>query len=229
VTPVFTPTFFRKSLPPERSRSASCIVVHMKLYSDFATRRTAQVVTDLIAILSIAVAIWLGIMVFQVIKAFSSLGADLENAGAGFRETMVSVGETLGGVPLIGGGIRAPFDQASGAGQALEAAGQSAQVAVGQLAVGAGIAVALLPIVLILAVWFLPRLRFTRRATSAHRLVKSGAPDELLALRALTTRKMTKLIAISPDVVGAWRDRDPRVVRQLAALELRAAGVRLRR
>lgn len=199
----------------------------MKVYSDFAARRTSQIVADSIAIAAIAVAIWLGATVFQLIKAFSRLGTDIENAGAGFRETMVQVGETLGGVPLIGGGIRVPFDEASGAGEALESAGQSAQIAVHQLAVGAGLATALLPILLILAVWLLPRIRFIRRATAAQRLVETGAPTELLALRALGNRPVVELLKVDADVVGSWRRGDPRIVRELAALELKAAGVRL--
>jgi len=199
----------------------------MKVYSDFTARRTSQIVADSIAIVAIAVATWLGVTVYHLIKAFSRLGSDIENAGAGFRETMVQVGETLGGVPLIGGGIRVPFDEASGAGEALESAGQSAQVAVHQLAVGTGLATALLPILLILAVWLLPRIRFIRRASAASRLVKAGAPTELLAFRALSNRPVVDLQELDDDVVAAWRRGDARVVRQLAALELKAAGVRL--
>jgi len=199
----------------------------MKVYSDFTARRTSQIVADSIAIVAIAVAIWLGVTVYHLIKAFSRLGSDIENAGAGFRETMVQVGETLGGVPLIGGGIRVPFDEASGAGEALESAGQSAQVAVHQLAVGTGLATALLPILLILAVWLLPRIRFIRRASAASRLVKAGPPTELLAFRALSNRPVVDLQEVDADVVAAWRRGDARVVRQLAALELKAAGVRL--
>jgi hypothetical protein len=47
------------------------------------------------------------------------------------------VGNTRGGIPLIGGGIGSPFEGASAAGSALEAAGQSQQMAVNQS--GAGI------------------------------------------------------------------------------------------
>lgn len=199
----------------------------MKVYSDFTARRTSQIVADSIAIVGIVVASWIGVTVFQLIKTFSRLGSDIENAGAGFRETMVQVGETLGGVPLIGGGIRVPFDEASGAGGALESAGQSAQVAVHQLAVGAGLTVALVPILLILAVWLVPRIRFIRRASAAQRLVKAGAPRELLALRALTNRPVVDLQALDNDVVGSWRRGDARIIRELAALELKADGVRL--
>lgn len=199
----------------------------MKLYSDFAAARTRQIVADVIAIVTITVLAWLGSVVFTLINAFSQWGADIENAGAGFRDTMVEVGETLGGVPLIGGGIRAPFDQASGAGEALESAGQGAQAAVHQFAVVAGVTTALLPTLLIVLIWLLPRLRFARRATAAQRLVDAGAPTELLAFRALANRAVVDLERIDANVVAAWRDGDKRVTRQLAALELRASGVRL--
>jgi hypothetical protein len=199
----------------------------MKVYSDFSARRTVQITADVIALVAITIFIWLGVTVFQLIAAFASLGADLENAGSGFRETMVDVGETLGAVPLIGSGIRGPFDQASGAGETLESVGQSAQVAVHQVAVGAGLATALVPILFVLVVWFLPRLRFIRRASAAQRLVNAGAPRELLALRALTHRSVAAVQSVDSDALAAWRRGDARIVRELAALELRAAGVRL--
>lgn len=199
----------------------------MKPYSDFSARRTRQIIADVCALLSIGVFIWLGVIVFQIIDGLSRLAIELQNAGAGFKETMTEVGETLGGIPIIGGGIRVPFDGASGAGGALENAGQSAQATVHQVATSAGLATALLPIAIVLVVWLIPRLRFARRAAAAEALVKAGAPLELLALRALSGRRVTHLLEIDRDAVGAWRRGDARVTRELAALELRAAGVRL--
>ncbi|MBN9240840.1 MAG: hypothetical protein BGO97_14100 [Micrococcales bacterium 70-64] len=199
----------------------------MKLYSDFGPRRTRQIVGDVLALAAIAAWVWLGITVYQLVENLSAFGVQMEQAGAGFKETMTEVGETLGGVPLIGSGIRAPFDGASGAGGALEAAGQSQQVAVNQLATGLGIGIAALPIVMILVLWLVPRIRFVRRAGRASAIVKSGAGIDLLALRALATQKISALSAVDPDAMAAWRRGDDAVMRKLAQLELKSSGVRL--
>lgn len=200
----------------------------MKLYSDFGPRRTRQIIGDLLALAAIAAWVWLGIAVFQLVMNLSTFGRQMEDAGAGFRKTMTEVGENLGGVPIIGGGIRIPFDGASDAGGALEAAGQSQQVAVSQLATGLGLGIAALPILTILVIWLVPRLRFARKAGRARAIVNSDVGVDLLALRALATQKISALTKVSPDAMAAWRRGDEPVMRALAQLELRASGVRMR-
>ena len=200
----------------------------MKLYSDFAPRRTRQIVADILALVAIGAWVWLGITVFQLVENLSVFGKQMEEAGAGFKDTMTEVGNTLGVVPVIGGGIRAPFDGASGAGAALEAAGQSQQVAVSQLATGLGIGIAAVPILTILLLWLIPRIRFARRAGRAQAIVNTGAGIDLLALRALASQKISALTRVDAEPMAAWRRGDETVMRQLAQLELRASGVRLR-
>ena len=199
----------------------------MKLYSDFGPRRSRQIVADVTALALIGAWVWLGITVYSLIENLSVYGVQMEDAGAGFRETMTQVGETLGGIPLIGGGIRTPFDGASEAGGALKAAGQSQQVAINQLATVLGIGIAALPILTILLLWLLPRLRFAQRASRAQKLVKSGAGVDLLALRALASQNISALAAVDPDAMAAWRRGDDQVMRKLAALELKSSGVRM--
>ena len=199
----------------------------MKLYSDFGPRRSRQIVADVTALALIGAWVWLGITVYSLIENLAVYGVQMEDAGAGFRETMTQVGETLGGIPLIGGGIRTPFDGASEAGGALEAAGQSQQVAINQLATVLGIGIAALPILTILLLWLLPRLRFAQRASRAQKLVKSGAGVDLLALRALASQNISALAAVDPDAMAAWRRGDDQVKRKLAALELKSSGVRM--
>lgn len=199
----------------------------MKLYSDFAPRRTRQIIGDLLALAFIAAWVWLGVTVYQLVNALAVYGQQMEDAGAGFKETMTEVGETLGGIPLIGPGIRVPFDGASGAGGALEQAGQSQQEAVNQLALTLGIGIAALPIIMILVLWLIPRVRFVRRAGRAKALVSAGAGIDLLALRALANQKLTTITTVDADAMAAWRRGDDVVMRKLAALELKASGVRL--
>lgn len=199
----------------------------MRLYSDYPGRRTRQITTDIVALVFIAAWVWLGIVVYGLVENLSDFGAQMEDAGAGFRDTMTEAGETLGSVPLIGSGIRTPFDNASGAGLALEQAGQSQQVAVNQLATGLGIGIAALPILTILLLWLVPRIRFARKSGDARRLVSSGIGIDLLALRALATQKITTLREVDPDPMAAWRRGDQEVLRRLARLELQSSGVRL--
>jgi hypothetical protein len=199
----------------------------MKFYSDFAAHRSRQIAVDVFAIAFMAAWIWLGVFVHSLVIGLTDFGVQMERAGAGFRETMTDVGENLGGVPLIGGGIRGPFDSASDAGATLEAAGASQQVAVQNLALGLGAGIAVLPVLAILVLWLVPRLRFARRAATARRLVSAGAGVDLLALRALTSQRLTTLGAIDADPMAAWRRGDEAVMRSLAALELKSSGVRL--
>ena len=163
-----------------------------------------------------------------LVLGLAGLGTQLQQAGAGFRDTMTEVGRTLGGIPLIGGGIRAPFDGASQAGQALETAGRDQQEAVLQLALGLGIGLPAIPILMILVLWLVPRVGFVRRAGRARAAAATPAGDDLLALRALATARLPAIAAVSPDALEAWRRGDRDVVARLAALELRAAGVRPR-
>lgn len=200
----------------------------MKIYSDFAGRRTRQIIADVAALAGIALWVWFGATVFAVVNQLAVFGQQMEAAGAGFEGAMSEVGETLGGIPLIGPGIRVPFDGASGAGGMLEAAGQAQQEGVFALALTLGIGSAALPVVTILLVWLVPRILFVRRATRAKQVVAAPAGMDLLALRALTGQRLSAITRIDADALGAWRRGDEEVVRRLAQLELKSSGVRLR-
>jgi hypothetical protein len=199
----------------------------VKLYSDFGSRRAWQIFFDLTCLLLIAAWIWFGVTVYQLIDELAVFGEHMENAGADFSDNMTQVGETLEDVPLIGAGIRAPFDGASDAGRALEDAGQSQQDAIHQLALTLGIGIAVLPILMILGLWLLTRFRFARRAGRAKALLRGGVGVDLLALRALANQRITTLAEVDADAMGAWRRGDEAVMRKLAAIELESSGIRL--
>jgi hypothetical protein len=200
----------------------------MKIYSDFAGRRTRQIIADVLALAAIALWVWFGYTVFTLVNGLAVFGVQMEDAGAGFEQTMKEVGETLGGIPLIGPGIRLPFDGASAAGSTLADAGQAQQDAVLQLALTLGIGTALLPTLMILIVWLVPRILFIRRAGRVTAIVTADAGMDLLALRALTTQKLSAITKVDADALGAWRRGEKDVVRRLAQLELRSSGVKLR-
>lgn len=198
----------------------------MQLYADHGPRRARQLTGDILAIVFIGIWIMVGVFVYQAIAAFTQLGIQMQDAGAGLKSTMVELGDTLGAVPLIGAGIRVPFDGASDAGAALEDAGQNQQDSVLATAGAVGVFVAVVPIILILLLWLLPRIRFSRRATEAKILLRTPGGADLLALRALSSRKFTELIEVSPDAASQWRAGEQGTVARLAQLQLRSLGVR---
>ena len=75
----------------------------------------------------------------------------------------------------------------------------------------------------------IPRLRRASSAGELSKLVRSGAPLDLIALRGLMTLPIDVVAAQHPDPAGAWRRGDPEVVRRLAELQLQRFGVALRR
>lgn len=199
----------------------------MSLYSDFAPRRTAQIVADVVAIIVVVFSIALGVAVYNAIAVLGGVWAQLEASGDGFEQTMGEIGDTLGDIPLIGGGIRGPFDTASGAGGSLADAGRTGREAVETLATLAGWGVALLPIAIVLLIWLWPRVRFIRRAAGTRAILRLADGRALLALRALDDASASDLAAISDRPVRAWQAGDDVVINRLAALEAREAGVRL--
>lgn len=198
----------------------------MQLYADQPARRMRQIIADLISLGFIVVWIALGVWVYQLIAAFQQLGVQMQEAGAGFESTMTELGDTLGSVPLIGSGIRAPFDGASEAGAALESAGQSQQASVETAAAAVGLFIGIVPVMLILLVWLLPRIRFVVRANEGKRLLATPGGADLLALRALTTLNMTELARVSEAPASEWRAGNSATVARLAQLQLAELGLR---
>jgi hypothetical protein len=200
----------------------------MKPYSDYLPHRLRQIACDLSALGLIALWVWVGRWVYEQVVTLTEWGVRMEDSGAGFRRTMDDAGDSLGSVPLIGDGIRAPFDAASSAGADLEAAGQAQQEAFTALATGLGIAVAAGPILGILALWLVPRVIASIRAASARKWVATGAGMDLFAARALLRQRPRRLLKAHPDPAGGWRRQEPEAIAVLAALELKSLGVRPR-
>ncbi|UYN84180.1 MAG: hypothetical protein KIT89_02945 [Microcella sp.] len=198
----------------------------MSLYSDYSAARTRQIIADLIGLVSVAIVITIGVLVTTTIRAFAAFGRDLETAGLDFQTGLTDAAEALGDVPLIGDGIRGPFDLAADAGAAVADAGRSQQALVETVAIGTGATITIVPLLLIALVWLVPRIRFARRSTELRTLIDRGMSADTLAVRALGRASLRDLAAVHPDPAAAWRDRDVDVVRALAAIELRRAGIK---
>jgi hypothetical protein len=197
----------------------------VKLYADPLPRRSLQVVGDLGLVLWVVVCIWLGRVVHEAVMGLAAPGRRLESAGTSLAERLRDAGSTVGGIPYVGDDVERPFEGAGSSADQLAAAGRSQVEAVETLAFWLALAVVLVPVVIALAVHLPPRIRFVRRATAGQALVDSGADLDLFALRAMAHQPLHVLARVSPDPAGAWRDRDPDVVRRLAVLELRDVGL----
>lgn len=198
----------------------------MKLYSDYPARRLRQITADVVALALITVSVCVGVYVHSLVMDLATFGVQVEAAGEGFSETLTDVGDKVAVVPFLGGGVQSLFNDASDAGTNLADAGRSGQEAIRNLAVGLGSAIAVLPVLTILALWLLPRIRFVRRAGAAQKLLTNAGSLDLLALRALTSQKLSSLNAISPAVADDWRRADTATILSLAALELKSSGIR---
>ncbi len=198
----------------------------MKLYSDYPVARTAQIVSDVVAAVAVVMSIVVGGTVYATVVAFADFGRQLEGSGNDFTSTMADAADRLGDVPLIGDGVRSPFDQASRAGTALAEAGRSQQDLVQAAAVLLAVLVTVIPILFVMRYWLVRRVRFARTAREAADLARTDAGLDLLALRALADSSAKTLLSAHPSPVESWRRGDASAIRSLADLALRDAGVR---
>lgn len=202
----------------------------MKLYADHPARRTNQVLSDALVAGWVLLWIWAGKQLYDLIVALAVPGEKAEAAGRDLQGSLGEAGKNIGDIPLAGDQLRKPLDGAAAAGAELADAAQAYQDTVHDLALLAGLLIALGPILVVLSVWLPRRLAWIKDASAATRLLRShpGARD-LLALRALAARPLAELLGSSrepADLIAAWRSGDSEVVERLAAIELAALGLR---
>ncbi len=198
-----------------------------KLYADTPLRRFWQVTRDLLLVLWVAAWVWVGDTVHDGTMALAAPGRQVDRSATAMADGLTEAGETLGDIPLVGGGVATPFEKAASASSSLAGAGRDSVEAVERLALVLGVTMALIPILVVLAFYLPGRIRFVREATAGARFVDATEDLDLFALRALAHQPMYVLARIDDDPAGAWRRREPGVVRALAELELRDSGLRL--
>lgn len=201
----------------------------MKLYADSQVRRTRQVAGDVLLVLWAVLWVWLGNAVHDATLALAVPGEKIQAAGGDLADRLREAGSAVGSIPLVGDQASAPFEGAGRAADQMVAAGAAQVEAVQHLAWWLGVLVAAAPILVLAAVYVPLRWRFVRRATASRRFVDAGGDPstglDLFALRAMALQPLDRLARVSPDPVRAWRDGDRDVVRALALLELRDAGL----
>jgi hypothetical protein len=197
----------------------------MKVYADGSVRRTRQMLGDVLLVLWVVLWLKLAYVVHDATLALATPGRKIEAAGGGLAARLRDAGSAVGDVPLVGDKVRSPFDGAGRAADQIADAGASQVQAVQHLAYWLGITVGALPILLVVLVYLPLRWKFVREASAGQRFIDASADLDLFALRAMSHQPMHRLARISSDPVRAWRDGDADVVRALAVLELKDAGL----
>ena len=198
----------------------------MKLYADTPTRRARQLVADVLILLWVGFWVYAGRQVHDLVTALRSPADSITSAGQSVSDALTGAGEQAQEIPFVGDQLRTWLTQAAGSGTTLQEAGTSMGESVDQLALALGLATALGPIAIVVAVWLYLRISFVRAATDAQRFIDAGEDLDLFALRAMARQPMRALAKISDDPAGAWRRQDRDVIRRLAVLELKDQGLR---
>jgi hypothetical protein len=197
----------------------------MTWYSEIPARRTRQIAGDIWLVAWSALWIWAALRLYDLVMNLAAPGLAVSGSATDLADRFDDAGSALGGVPLVGGALQAPFDGMGSAAVAIADAGQASADAVGLLARFLAVALAVLGIASWAMVWVPIRIAFIRRATAARRFLDSTEDLDLFALRAMARQPLHLLARISDDPAGAWRRGDQAVIAELASLELRAEGL----
>lgn len=196
-------------------------------YAQAPRRRALQIVGDLLLLAWLYLWVRAGQAVNEATLALAEPGRRLDAGASDVATSLAEAGGTAARVPLVGDELQGPFVSAGEAATAIADAGRRQVEVVGDLALLLGLVVTAIPVLIALLGYVPLRVRFARRAGVARRFVDADADLELFALRAMANQPMHRLARVSDDPVAAWRSGDRAVVRALATLELRDAGLRL--
>lgn len=196
----------------------------MRLYAAAPARAARQVLGDLLLLAWVAGWAWAGQQARAAVDLLGTPGRETASAADDLAGRFHDVEGRIDDLPAVGDDLAAPFQGAAQAAESLAAAGRAQAETVTDVALLAGLAVFLVPVLLVAVLYVPLRVRFVRRASAGRRL--AAADPALLALRALVNRPPRDLLRITPDPATAWRTGDPDTIRALADLELRSLGLR---
>ena len=195
-------------------------------YATTPVRLLWQLISDIAIAAWTVVWVLVGMAVHAAVSTIAEVGRQVNTGAIGVADNLNSAGDNADDFPLVGDALAKPLRAASEAALDIAGAGQSLDDTASWLAWVLALAVASPPILAVAMPWLFLRLRFFRRKWTAVTLARTPAGEQLLALRALANRPLAKLVSVDDDPVGAWRSQDAIAIRGLAALELRAAGIR---
>ena len=203
----------------------------MKFWSEVPTARTRELMAD--------VATWSWVSLWAVVASrlhatlagFAEVGRAVGRGGANIQAAGDQVGDSLGGLPLVGEQVRGLTRSAFGAaGEPFVLVGNQLEQLLLMIAALLGVlvlAVALIPWLSRYVPWRARRLFELRTAHRAIRLAPRGVPEatvlQLLASRALHRLTYGELLEHTPDPIGDFvAGRYDR----LARAELESIGLR---
>lgn len=197
----------------------------MRFYARPSWRLFWQVAADLFVV-AWAIGWWfVGRLVDGTIRALAEPARQTARVTSDLRGQLEEAARQAGGVPVVGDGLRQPFDGMAGNLDGIIASANAQVAGLEQTALLLGWLLFLVPVALMVALWLPRRLRFAARARATLDLLQESDGTDLLALRALATQPLTELRAISATPARAWRNADASVIERLAELELVRSGV----
>lgn len=197
-------------------------------YATTPRRLLLQLISDAVVLTWSVIWVTVGVAVHSAIATIAAVGRQVQSGANGLADNLESAGDSVSGVPWIGDDLRDGLVSAGEAALDVAGAGGELNSTASWLAWVLALAVASPPILAIAMPWLALRIRFARRKWTALTLAATPAGEQLLAMRALANRPLRKLTSVSLDPMGAWRREDAVTIRGLAALELRAAGIRVK-
>ena len=182
----------------------------LPFYSEAPRMRTREVVTDVVTWLWVALWTVVGLRIHDAISGFSEAGRILQGGGADLQAAGAELGDALGSVPVVGGGLDTLATGAfSSAGEPFVVVGQELEsllILVARLLAALVIGVALIPWLARYLPWRADRLATLRAATRAIRSaptdVAPAALEQALAMRAINRLDYDDLLAFTPDPFG---------------------------
>jgi hypothetical protein len=202
--------------------------MRLQPYADIPTRRIAQIVADLLVLAWAALWVWIAVIVHGVIVQLAGLGYAVQGRATDVANGLSAAGEGASRVPLVGDDLSRPLAKAGQAATNVAGTGRQAGELITWLSWPMAVAVISAPVLFVCGTWVILRLRYAYRAGAVAALAAVPAGQRLLALRALSTRSLPRLLRVHADPLTAWVQGDPVVVAGLARLELSRLGVRPR-
>lgn len=188
--------------------------------------RLARQVTSDVFVVGWGIAWWLVSRAIDgIIRALAVPARAIADGAGSVSRSLGDAAGSAGDIPIAGDKLRQPLDAAAGQLDQIVRSAREQAAAIDQTATWTGWLVFLIPVLIMAALWLPARIRFFLQQRAAQRFIDDAADLDLFALRAMATQPMSQLARVSPDPVREWREGNSEVIGQLAALELRRAGL----
>lgn len=197
----------------------------MRFYARPSWQLARQVIGDLFLVLWGATWWLVGRFTDGTIRAMAEPARQTERIAGDLRRQVGDAATQAAGVPVVGGGLRQPFDGMSATLGGLASAAADQVVLLERVATVTGWIVFLMPLLFLAVLWIPRRLAFASLAGQTRSLLLTGHGHDLLALRALANQPLAEVRKVADNPIAAWRTGDPEVIARLADLELARAGV----